>query len=80
MRLPVINMIETGNNIKQLRIKKGMSIKELSVILGLISTQAIYAWEHGTTVPNLEHLLHLSAIFEIEVDELVVVDWIEIQL
>ena len=39
---PVIDMIETGKNIQQLRENKGLSVKKLSEIMQLESVQGIY--------------------------------------
>lgn len=76
MKYPVINMTETGRRIKGLRLTHGMSVKQLSTIMGLESTQSVYAWEQGRSIPTLDHLLIMSALLDITVEDIVALDWI----
>lgn len=69
---PVIDMIETGKNIQQLRENKGLSVKKLSEIMQLESVQGIYRWQYGKTLPTLENLYLLSEIFEKQITEILV--------
>ena len=42
MNYPVIDMEATGRNIRRLRKEKGVSVRELSLFLGLSDVRAIY--------------------------------------
>ena len=70
--LPSINMAATGNNITQMRRRAGMTVQDLQNIFGFSSPQAIYKWQHGAAMPNLDNLIALSAIFGVSMDEIIV--------
>ena len=45
---PMIDMAKTGQNIIKLRKQNDLSVKELQIIFGFETPQAIYKWQHGT--------------------------------
>lgn len=57
-------------NLKELRIKKGLSQKKLSEIIG-VSQQAIAAYELGTREPNIETLVLICQKMDISFEELI---------
>ena len=59
-----------SNKIRELRIKKGISQKDLAKILEL-SQQAVAKWENGKSEPNIVTLKKLSVIFEIDITYLI---------
>ena len=72
MNMPVIDMTATGKNIVRLRLAAGLSVRELQVLMGFSTPQAIYKWQHGAAMPNLDNLIALSAIFGVSMDEIIV--------
>ena len=72
--MPTINMVATGRNIMKLREQAGLSVKDLAEIFGFATPQAIYKWQHGTAMPTLENLVVLAAVFEVAMDDIVVID------
>ena len=72
MQLPMIDMVETGKNIERLRKQKGYSVKNLQDAFGFATPQAIYKWQHGTCMPTVENLIALAFLFEVKVDDLLV--------
>lgn len=78
---PMINMVKTGENILKLRKQKNMSVKELQIIFGFETPQAIYKWQHGTTLPSVDNLLILSIIFNVKMEDILVIsDNIEMKM
>ncbi len=71
--IPAINMVKTGQNIANLREKSGLSVKELQDIFGFATPQAIYKWQHGTTLPSLDNLVVLAAVFHVPIDEMLII-------
>lgn len=69
---PVINMIATGQNIQQLRIKAGLSVVNLQQVFGFSTPQAIYKWQRGTALPTLDNMVVLSAVFNTSIDNILV--------
>lgn len=72
--MPTIDMVETGKRITDLRIDAGMTVKDLQDIFGFATPNAIYKWQHGTALPTLDNLVILAAIFNVAIDDIVVVD------
>ena len=68
-----IDMIATGRRIAQAREKVGISVRDLPDVLGLGAPTAIYTWQRGECLPKLDHLIILSAILGVPMDELLVV-------
>ena len=72
--IPSIDMIKTGENIDRLRKKNGLSVKQLQDLFGFSTPQAIYKWQHGTALPSVDNLVALSAIFQVSVEEILVLE------
>jgi transcriptional regulator with XRE-family HTH domain len=72
--IPYINTVATGQNIDHLRIEAGMSVKDMQAVFGFATPQAIYKWIHGTSMPTIDNLLILAAMFDVTMDEIVAVD------
>ncbi|HHU55692.1 MAG TPA: helix-turn-helix transcriptional regulator [Acholeplasmataceae bacterium] len=70
---PTINLIKTGENIKKLRIKSNMSVKDLQMHLGFDSPQAIYKWQWGQCLPSIDNLVALAKLFNVTIDQILVV-------
>lgn len=74
IQVPAINMMATGQNITRLREERGLSVKELQDIFGFATPQAIYKWQHGVTLPTVDNLVILAAVFHVHMDEILVMD------
>lgn len=72
MNLPVVNMKQTGQNITMLREQRGLSVKQLQHMMGFTTPQAIYKWQHGESLPTVDNLVALSAIFAVPIDAILV--------
>ncbi len=70
--MPVIDMVKTGKNIIKLREQAGLSVRKLQDIFGFATPQAIYKWQHGTAMPTIDNLVVLAAVFEVRMDEILV--------
>ena len=74
MMFPTINMVKTGQNITHMRERMGLSVKDLQVLFGFTTPQAIYKWQHGTAMPTIDNLVVLATIFHVHVDDILVID------
>ena len=72
--IPAIDMAATGRNIARMRANAGLTVRDLQVIFGFTTPQAIYKWQHGTAMPTLDNLVVLAAIFGVPMDDIIVVD------
>ena len=74
MEIPFVDTVATGRNIDRLRIAAGLSVKDMQMIFGFATPQAIYKWIHGTSMPTIDNLVILAAILGVTLDEIVVVE------
>ena len=74
MEIPFIDTVATGQNIDRLRVAAGMSIRDMQMIFGFATPQAIYKWIHGTAMPTIDNLVILAAMLDVTMDEIVVVE------
>lgn len=65
-------MTATGKNIAALRVRAGLSVKDVQEIFGFATPQAIYKWQNGTAMPTIDNLVILAAIFNVTIDEIIV--------
>lgn len=67
-------MTATGMNITRLRIRAGLTVKDLADVFGFATPQAIYKWQHGTAMPTLDNLVVLAAVLGVSMDEIIAVN------
>jgi len=72
MTYPTLDMIATGNKIKELRIKHKLRVEDISEYMGFESTQAVYKWQSGKSLPTVDNLFALSRLFEVNIEEILV--------
>lgn len=71
--IPTIDMVKTGENIKLLRLRCGLTVKDIQDIFGFVTPQAIYKWQQGAALPSLDNLVVLSAIFQVSMEDILVI-------
>lgn len=59
-----------GERLAHLRLQAGMSQEVLAETIG-VSRQSVSKWETDASVPDLERLVTLSALFDVSLDDLV---------
>ena len=70
---PNINMEKTGLLLKKKITEQGYSVKDIQKYLQLSCPQPIYRWFKGKVMPSLDHLLMLSRILKVHIEDLMVV-------
>jgi len=63
------NTMEIGNQIKQLRLRRGITQEAMAQHLG-VTPQAVSKWERGAATPDISMLPAISAYFGVTIDEL----------
>ncbi len=61
-------------NKQKLRINHGFSVKELQDYFGFEQPQAIYKWQWGESLPNIDNLYALSRLFNVSIDTIPIGD------
>ena len=70
--LPSIDLTATGIRIAHLRQQSGLTVRDLQDIFGFNTPQAIYRWQRGATLPTLDNLVVLAAVFGTTLDSIIV--------
>ena len=71
MDIPQIDLAATGINIRRMRKARGISVIEISEML-MIDKQAVYRWEYGKSLPQLENCLALARMFHTTIEDILV--------
>jgi transcriptional regulator with XRE-family HTH domain len=79
MEVPFVNTVATGRNIDMLRTQAGLSVRDMQMVFGFATPQAIYKWIHGTAMPTIDNMVILAAMFDVTVDEIIAVDMIDVK-
>lgn len=69
--VPVIDKRKTGVRLRQLMDERGLSVKDVQQYLDLGSVQSVYHWLNGSSLPNVDNLYILSALFQMPVDDMI---------
>ena len=69
---PVIDLIATGDNIRRLRLERGLSVREVQKFFGFEQPQAIYKWQKGACLPTVDNLYALGSLFGVPMDQILI--------
>ena len=72
--MPTINMQATGNNIRNMMKKNGITVADMQTRMGFNTPQAIYKWIRGVNMPTIDNMLMMSVIFGVKIDDIIVAD------
>ncbi len=70
---PVIQAKETGRLIRRLRRERNISMEDMAEYFGFTSCRTIYKWQRGDCLPSLDNFIGLSRLFDVRLEELLVV-------
>ena len=70
--LSSIDLPATGIRITQLRQQTGLTVRDLQDVFCFNTPQAIYRWQRGVTLPTLDNLVVLAAVFGTTLDSIIV--------
>lgn len=70
----IIDMKLTGARIRQLVMEAGYDVKTIQRLLHLSCPQPVYRWFKGQVLPTVDHLLALSRLLGVHMEELLVCD------
>lgn len=71
---PKINMEKTGALIKGKVVEQGYTVKDIQNYLQLSCPQPVYRWFKGRVLPSLDHLLMLSKLLKVHMEDLLAVE------
>ena len=77
---PVLNLDATGAKIKTLMKQRGISPRQLQLILNFPYVQTVYNWFAGKNMPTIDNLVVLAQILGVPMDEIVVTTMVEVDI
>ena len=72
MDFPTIDVKATGARIRQLRMERGLTIRDVSEYMGFSTDQAVCKWQRGDSLPSLDNLYALSKLYETTMEDILV--------
>lgn len=70
MDFPRIDIYKTGQNIRWIMLRQGLTVRDIQKYLGLSAPQSIYHWFDGRSLPTVDNLYALSELFGMPMDML----------
>ena len=77
---PVLDLDATGAKIKTLMKQRGISPRQLQLILNFPYVQTVYNWFAGKNMPTIDNLVVLAQILGVPMDEIVVTTMVEVDI
>lgn len=72
MNYPVLDLKATGERINQLRKDNNLRVIDVAEYMGFESTQAVYKWQRGESLPTVDNLYALSRLLHTSVDDILI--------
>lgn len=68
-----IDPVKTGENIREAMNNKNLTVRDITLALGLSTPNAVYKWLRGDTVPSIDniYIYALSLLLDSSLDELI---------
>ena len=77
---PVLDLEATGSKIKTIMKQRGVSPRQLQLIMDFPYVQTIYNWFAGKNMPTLDNLVVLAQILDVTMDNLIVTCSVEVEI
>ena len=77
---PVLDVDATGAKIKSLMKQRGITPRQLQIILNFPYVQTVYNWFSGKNMPTIDNLIVLAQVLGVTMDEIVVTKMIEVDI
>ena len=69
---PVIDLVATGDNIRRLRVERGLTVKDLQRFFGFEEPRAVYKWQKGETLPSVDNLYALGVLLGVPMEAILI--------
>ena len=77
---PVLDLDATGAKIKTLMKQRGISPRQMQLILNFPYVQTIYNWFAGKNMPTLDNLVVLARVLGVAMDDIIVTRMVEVDI
>ena len=76
---PVLDLEATGTKIKTIMKQKGVTPRQLQLIMDLPYVQTIYNW-FGKNLPTIDNFIVLSQVLGVTIEDLIVTRMVETEI
>lgn len=77
---PVLDLKATGSKIKTIMKQRGVTPRQLQLIMDFPYVQTVYNWFAGKNMPSLDNLVVLAQILDVTMDDLIVTRSVEVEI
>ncbi len=77
---PVLDLDATGTKIKTLMKLRGITPRQLQILLNFPYVQTVYNWFAGKNMPTLDNLVVLAKVLNVAMDDIVVTKMVDIEI
>ena len=77
---PVLDLDATGEKIKILMKQRGITPRQMQLILNFPYVQTIYNWFSAKNLPTLDNLVVLAQVLGVTMDDIVVTRMISVEI
>ena len=77
---PVLDLDATGVKIKTLMKQRGISPRQMQLILNFPYVQTIYNWFAGKNMPTIDNLVVLAQVLGVSMDDIIVTKMVEVDI
>ena len=77
---PVLDLDATGAKIKTLMKQRGITPRQLQILLNFPYVQTVYNWFAGKNMPTLDNLVVLAKVLNVAMDDIVVTKMVDVEI
>lgn len=77
---PVLDLEATGTKIKTLMKQRGITPRQLQILLDFPYVQTIYNWFSAKNLPTIDNLVVLAQILGVTTDDIIVTRMVEMEI
>ena len=77
---PVLDLEATGVKIKTLMKQRGITPRQMQLILNFPYVQTIYNWFAGKNMPTIDNLVVLAQVLGVAMDDIIVTRMVEVDI
>lgn len=77
---PVLDLETTGAKIKTLMKQRGITPRQLQILLDFPYVQTVYNWYAGKNMPTIDNLVVLAQVLGVTMDDIVVTRMVNVEI
>ena len=77
---PVLDLEATGAKIKTLMKQRGITPRQLQILLDFPYVQTVYNWYAGKNMPTIDNLVVLAQVLGVTMDDIVVTRMVTVEV